>query len=231
MHLPPFALKRSLAWLGLALLTSPFALVQSATAQSRDTPYCFAAKDRLSVFSRPSPGAATADYFNPNDIVYATTNPPTTVFSGGRAFVEVAIYGGNRGWLPRLSTIDGVPLIVDLTTDQCTNPPLGAAGYRTGSGGFVGQAYCFVVGTPVPLYSRPSFNALTGDRYAIGDIAYATRNPPATFFDRGVPFVEVAIYGGNRAWAPRYVGDADVPALVDLSADQCTNPGPGAAGY
>ena len=126
-----FPLKGLLALLSATNWASPLAIAPAIAQGSFSSfPYCFVVKDRVNVYSRPAPNAATADRFIPNDIAYATTNPPTTVVSGGRSFVEVAIYGGNRGWLPRTSTINGLPLIVDLSADQCTNPVPGAAGRR-----------------------------------------------------------------------------------------------------
>ncbi|WP_017301698.1 hypothetical protein [Nodosilinea nodulosa] len=202
----------------------------STGGSSSDRPYCFVVKDRLSVFSRPAANAATNDYFVPNDIAYATTNPPTTVVSGGRSFVEVAIYGGKRGWLPRTSTIDGVPLIVDLSRDQCTNPGPGAAGAGSTGGSSSGRPYCFVVKDRLSVFSRPAANAATDDYFNPNDIAYATTNPPTTVVSGGRSFVEVAIYRGKRGWLPRTSTIDGVPLIVDLSPDQCTNPGPGAAG-
>ncbi|WP_194052703.1 hypothetical protein [Nodosilinea sp. LEGE 06152] len=102
-----------------------------APAQNRSaTPYCFAVKDTLSVFARPANNAATGDRFAVGDIAYATTNLPTAVVQGGRSFIEVAIYGGNKAWVPQRSTVDGAPILVDLSTNQCSNPPAHAAGGR-----------------------------------------------------------------------------------------------------
>jgi hypothetical protein len=81
------------ASLGVALLIGPLATPAAAQTKS-STPYCFAVKDTLSVFSRPAANAAIGDRFNQGDIAYATTNPPTVRFDGDRAFVQVAIYGG-----------------------------------------------------------------------------------------------------------------------------------------
>lgn len=114
---------------GAAVLVGPLAAPTLAHNQSA-TPYCFAVKDTLSVFSRPANNAATGDRFNQGDIAYATTNPPTAVVQGGRSFIEVAIYGGNKALVSQRSTVDGAPILVDLSTNQCTNPPAHAAGGR-----------------------------------------------------------------------------------------------------
>jgi hypothetical protein len=216
-------------FLGAALVTGP--LVASAPAQNRSaTPYCFAVQDSLSVFSRPANNAATGDRFNRGDIAYATANPPTTRFDGNRAFVEVAIYGGRKAWLPRLSTIDGVPLIVDLSTDQCTNPPAHAAGGGATGGPSGAVPYCYAIVRETAVFSRPNTGAASGDRFAVGDIAYATTNPPTAVVQGGRSFIEVAIYGGNKAWVPQRSTIDGAPILMDLSTDQCTNPPAHAAG-
>ena len=191
-------------------------------------PYCFAVQDPLTVFSRPLTIAATSDRYVRGDIAYATTNPPTIRFDGNRAFAEVAIYGGNRGWVPRLSTIDGVPLIVDLSTDQCRNPPFHAAGGGGGFGG--GTPYCYRVQQTTSVFARPNVGAATGDRFLEGDFAYATTNPPTAVVQGGRSFIEVAIYGGNEAWVPQRSTIDGVPILMDLSTDQCSNPPFNAAG-
>ena len=212
--------------LGAALLVGP--LAASAPAQNRSaTPYCFAVKDTLSVFARPANNAATGDRFNAGDIAYATTNPPTTRFDGNRAFVEVAIYGGRKAWLPRLSTIDSVPLIVDLSADQCTNPPAHAAGGGATGGPSGAVPYCYAIVRETAVFSRPNTGAASGDRFNAGDIAYATTNPPTAVVQGGRSFIEVAIYGGNRAWVPQRSTIDDAPILMDLSTDQCTRSGRG----
>ncbi|PSN78683.1 hypothetical protein C8B47_15630 [filamentous cyanobacterium CCP4] len=206
-------------------------MVAPTSAQNRSaTPYCFAVKDSLSVFARPANNAATGDRFNRGDIAYATANPPTTRFDGNRAFVEVAIYGGRKAWIPRLSTIDGVPLIVDLSTDQCTNPPAHAAGGSATGGPSGSVPYCYAVVRETAVFSRPNTGAATGDRFAVGDIAYAITNPPTAVVQGGRSFIEVAIYGGNKAWVPQRSTVDGVPILMDLSTDQCTNPPAHAAG-
>ncbi len=231
------AIRGSLGVMGVAVLTLVPGLGRLSLAQNRAaTPYCFVVNEKLSVYSRPAADAATEDTFNARDIAYATANPPRTVRVGNRSFVEVAIYGGRRGWLPRTSTVDGVPLLVDLSPDQCTNPGPGAVGYGSmGSGGNVGHnstaPYCFVVKERLSVFSRPSVDAATADTFNTGDIAYATTNPPRTVRSGNRSFVEVAIYGGNRGWLPRLSTVDGVPLIVDLSTDQCTRPGPGAAGY
>ncbi|NJL49948.1 MAG: hypothetical protein HC929_24340 [Leptolyngbyaceae cyanobacterium SM2_5_2] len=199
--------------------------------------YCFVVRERLGVFNRPDGNAATIAFFNPTDIAYATANPARTVVTGGRSFVEVAIYNGNRGWLPRTSRAGGAPVIVDLSADQCTNPGPGAAGFggsgiaRTrGMGAGTSGAYCFVVRERLGVLNRPDGNAATVAFFNPTDIAYATANPPRTVVSGGRSFVEVAIYNGNRGWLPRTSRVNGGPVIVDLSADQCTNPGPGAAG-
>ena len=214
---------------GAAVLVGPFAA--PTTAQNRSsTPYCFVVKDTLSVFSRPANNAATGDRFNAGDIAYATTNPPTTRFDGSRAFVEVAIYSGRKAWLPRLSTIDGVPLIVDLSTDQCTNPPAHAAGGGATGGPSGTVPYCYAIVRETAVFSRPNTGAASGDRFAVGDIAYATTNPPTAVVQGGRSFIEVAIYGGNKAWVPQRSTIDGAPILMDLSTNQCTNPPAHAAG-
>jgi hypothetical protein len=116
-------------FLGAVVLIGP--LAAPAPAQNRTaTPYCFAVKDTLSVFSRPANNAVMGDRFNRGDIAHATTNSPTTRFDGNRAFMEVAIYGGNKAWMPQQSTVDGAPILVDLSTNQCSNPPAHAAAGR-----------------------------------------------------------------------------------------------------
>jgi hypothetical protein len=116
-------------FLGAALLVG--LLAAPTPAQNRSaTPYCFAVKDTLSVFARPANNAATGDRYNRGDIAYATTHPPTAVVQGRRSFIQVAIYGGNKAWAPQRSTIDGAPILMDLSTDQCSNPPAHAAGGR-----------------------------------------------------------------------------------------------------
>lgn len=115
--------------LGAALLVGPLAAPTSAQNRSA-TPYCFAMKDTLSVFARPANNAVMGDRFAVGDIAYATTNPPTAVVQGGRSFIDVAIYGGNKAWVPQRSTVDGAPILMDLSTNQCTNPPAHAAGGR-----------------------------------------------------------------------------------------------------
>jgi hypothetical protein len=212
---------------GLAAINAP-----PAAAQTRFVPYCFAVQDTLSVFSRPSAAAATSDRFVRGDIAYAMTNPPTVRFDGSRAFVEVAIYGGKSGWVPRLSTIDGAPLIVDLTTDQCRNPPFNASGGSGsgGGGGGGGLPYCYRVQMATAVFSSPNVGAATGDRFVAGDIAYATTNPPTAVVQGGRSFIEVAIYGGNKAWVPQRSPNGNLAILMDLSTDQCTNPPTQAAG-
>ncbi|MBE9137522.1 hypothetical protein IQ254_09915 [Nodosilinea sp. LEGE 07088] len=223
--------RKALSLLGIAALAAINA--PPAAAQGRSVSYCFVVQDTLSVFSSPSSTAATPDRFLRGDIAYAIANPPTVRFDGNRAFVEVAIYGGNRGWLPRLSTIDGVPLIVDLTTDQCRNPPFNAAG---GGGGIVGGdnggslPYCYRVQMATSVFSSPNVGAATGDRFLVGDIAYATTNPPTAVVQGGRSFIEVAIYGGNRAWVPQRSANGNQAILMDLSTAQCNNPPAQAAG-
>ena len=226
------------ASLGVALLIGPLATPAAAQTKS-STPYCFAVKDTLSVFSRPAANAAIGDRFNQGDIAYATTNPPTVRFDGDRAFVQVAIYGGRTAWVPRLSTIDGVPLLVDLSSDQCTNPPANAAGGSatggTTTGGTTGGVsgtvpYCYLVQRQTSVFSRPSPSAASGDSFNAGDIAYATTNPPTAVVYGGRSFIQVAIYGGRKAWVPQRSTIDGAPILVDLSTDQCNNPPIGAAG-
>jgi hypothetical protein len=239
MILSRLAVTGSAGLVSLSLLATSVAPVPGfAQNRSAATSYCFVVKDALSVFASPAAAAATSDTFNTGDIAYATTNPPRTVQVGNRSFVEVAIYGGNRGWLPRTSTIDGVPLIVDLSPDQCSNPGPGAAGYGGGrsvvpspSGQDNSTPYCFVVKDQVSVFSRPSPDAATADTFNTADIAYATTNPPRTVRAGNRSFVEVAIYGGNRGWLPRTSTIDGVPLLVDLTTNQCTRPGPGAAGH
>ena len=223
MTFPAVSFKEFFAWLNVAALISLIA--PAAFAQNRaNTPYCFVVKDTLSVFSQPANHAATGDRFIRGDIAYATTNPPTTRFDGNRAFVEVAIYGGQRAWLPRHSTIDGVPLIVDLSTAQCTNPPAHAAGGGATGGPSGAMPYCYAVVRETAVFSRPDTGAATGDRFLRGDIAYATTNPPTAVVQGGRSFIEVAIYGGNKAWVPQRSTVDGAPILVDLSTNQCTNP-------
>ncbi|MEO1067847.1 MAG: hypothetical protein AAFW95_01815 [Cyanobacteria bacterium J06638_6] len=215
--------------LGIAALAAINA--PPAAAQTRFVPYCFAVQETLRVFSRPSVTAVTPDRFVRGDIAYAMTNPPTVRFDGNRAFVEVAIYGGNSGWVPRLSAVNGAPLIVDLTTDQCRNPPYNASGGSgsTGGGGS-GVPYCYRVEMATAVFSSPNVGAATGDRFVVGDIAYATTNPPTAVVQGGRSFIEVAIYDGNKAWVPQRSPNGSLAILMDLSTNQCTNPPPQAAG-
>jgi hypothetical protein len=227
MTLTVLPFKGFTALLGLALLASPLAAPASAQTPSR--PYCFAVQDIVSVFARPALNSATPDRFNPGDIAYATTNPPTVRFDGSRAFVEVAIFGGQRGWLPRLSRVDGPPLVIDLTPDQCVNPPAHAAGGGTPGNPAGGTPYCYLVQVQTPVYTRPQPNAASADRFNSGDIAYATTNPPTPVVSGGRSFIEMAIFGGQRAWVPQRSVDGTT-ILMDLSADQCTTPPAHAAG-
>lgn len=248
-------IKKAFPFLGFAFFSGSLAFMPIFVRAQPNSPYCFVVQDTLSVFSRPSPTAVTADTFNKGDIAYATSSEPNELSVGRRSFVEVAIYGGNRGWLPKTSTIDGVSLIVDLNKvpfdelppiinlepDRCANPPESAVSSGLTNGGIVGQdsslepnntaSYCFAVRKSLRLYSRPSLSASTNASYQAGDIAYATTNPPTTVLSDRTAFVKVAIYNGNTAWAPRQIEETDVPALVDLSNDQCSQPGRGAAGY
>lgn len=82
--------------------------------------YCFAVQTPVNVYSSPSYFAMTADTFAVGDTAYATTNPPNFMwiddpnFVEGNSFVEVVIYGGNTGWLPRFKVGANLPVLVDL---------------------------------------------------------------------------------------------------------------------
>lgn len=221
--------KEIAALLGLAILASPLTPPALAQNQSSRTPYCFAVQDYINVFARPALNAALGDRYNPGDIAYATTNPPTVRFDGSRAFVEVAIYDGRKAWLPRLQGVSGGPLIVDLTTDQCISPPAHAAGGNPFGGPSGVIPYCYRVQIQTPVFSRPSPSATTADRFNLADIAYATTNPPTAVVAGGRSFIEVAIYGRNKAWVPQRSIDGTA-ILMDLSTDQCASPPPHAAG-
>lgn len=86
---------------------------------------------------------------------------------------------------------------------------------------------------PINLYSAPSFAALTADRFEPGDKAYATTSNPTLEWENtgvGTNFVEVAIYEGNIAWVPLRTADGR-KILEEYPTEDCSNPGPGAAGY
>lgn len=95
--------------------------------------------------------------------------------------------------------------------------------------------YCFNVEIETPVYSEPSFEAATLAQFEEGDTAYATTNPPTSYWFTdgtadGNSFVEVAIYDGGTGWIPRFPEGEDTPAIVDLDDWLCAVPGSGAVG-
>jgi hypothetical protein len=92
--------------------------------------------------------------------------------------------------------------------------------------GFTG--YCYYVLEPTNLYSAPSFDAELGASFTTGDKAYATTYPYTHVSDRGITFVQVAIYEGNIAWAPFFALDG-TPLLEEYPSEECPNPGKNAA--
>ncbi|MEM1280710.1 MAG: hypothetical protein AAGG53_12000 [Cyanobacteria bacterium P01_H01_bin.152] len=218
--------KKSVALLGLGFWAGSLALLSPSAQSQSGTPYCFVVREVINVYSSPSQFATVEASYRPGDITYATANPPRTIRGeDGVPYVEVAIYGGNLGWLPRYdANRPGAELIVDLSSDQCTNPGPGAFGYVEGGGiDSSGGEYCFAVQTPVNVYSSPSYFAMTNDTFAIGDTAYATANPPNSVwiddpnFVNGNSFIEVKIWGGSTGWVPRFKVGADLPVLMDLA--------------
>lgn len=67
---------------------------------------CFRADVALSVRSQPSSNSALIGSYDPGEVIYATTDPPTTVTSPvtppnyGRVWLAVAL-DGTRGWIAR----------------------------------------------------------------------------------------------------------------------------------
>lgn len=215
--------RKSVAFLGLGFWASSLALLSPIAQSQSNGAYCFSVQTPTNIYARPSFGAMMADTYAPGDTAYATTNPPTSVWVNdgtrdGNSFIEVAYYDGNIGWIPRFPAGSNAPALVDIT--DCPNPGPNAAGSIIGP---VASDYCFFVQRPTNLYSRPSYRAITGDTYAVGDTAYATTDPPTSVWINdpdlvdGNSFIEVKIYGGNTAWVPRFRADADAPLLVDLA--------------
>ncbi|HSM82377.1 MAG TPA: SH3 domain-containing protein, partial [Nodosilinea sp.] len=70
---------------------------------------CFRADQALVVRSGPSTGATVVAGFNANDLVRATTNPPTqqTSSGDGRRWMQVSIFNGSSGWIARTG-VNGV---------------------------------------------------------------------------------------------------------------------------
>ena len=63
---------------------------------------CFRADTALVVRSGPSTGSAVVAGYNQNDLVRASTNPPTQqTASDGRRWMQVRIYDGSLGWIAR----------------------------------------------------------------------------------------------------------------------------------
>lgn len=152
-------------------------------------------------------------------MAYATTSNPTEVSVGNINFVEVAIYDGNIAWVPRWTT-DGNPILIDYPTDDCLNPGLNAAGSTGGD-----EEICFYISQPTNLYSRSDFAFPIDANYKIGDIAYAS----FPFESVGVQgdtnsFILVDIYGGNKAWLPRYPENSDISNVVDYPPKDCVRP-------
>lgn len=229
VNLQKFPWKKSAALLGVAVWAGPLALFSTmAQSQTPGTGICFAVVGSTPLYAAPSFSARQIASFASGDTAYATTNPPFSVpaFDGtadGNSFIEVAIYDGNIAWAPRYPQGSDNPLLIDLPSDDCPDPGLNAFVFPpTG----VGPEYCFAVVQPTNLYAFPSFGASTGDRYAAGDIAFATANPPFTAWVNdgtvdGNSFIEVSIYGGNTAWVPRFPAGSNSPILVDLPSADC----------
>lgn len=63
---------------------------------------CFRANQALLVRSSPSTGSNTVAGYNVNDLVVASTNPPTQqTTADGRRWMQVSITGGRTGWIAR----------------------------------------------------------------------------------------------------------------------------------
>jgi hypothetical protein len=63
---------------------------------------CFRADTALVVRSGPSTGAAIVAGYNQNDLIRASTNPPTQqTAADGRRWMQVSILNGSTGWLAR----------------------------------------------------------------------------------------------------------------------------------
>lgn len=63
---------------------------------------CFRADTALLVRSGPSTGSATVASYNPNDLVRASTNPPTQqTTSDGRRWMQVSPPNSSTGWIAR----------------------------------------------------------------------------------------------------------------------------------
>jgi hypothetical protein len=231
--------QKTTALLGLGIFASSLAVLlpsaqnpSKAQNQTGPTGYCFFVLEPTKLYSEPSFNAELGASFNAGDKAYATMKSPYNRASDrGITFVEVAIYEGNIAWIP-FFTLDGTKLLEEYPSEDCPNPGDGAAINAEGGE----TAFCFDVQTEIGVYERPSFSALKVADYLDTDIAYATANPPISVpYDDGTSdrnsFVEVAIYGGNIGWVPRYPEGVDAPALIDLSGPQdCPNPGPGAFG-
>ena len=218
----PKLLRKPAALLGLGLWVSSLALISpTAQSQSSGVPYCFDVQMSIDVYESPSfRSRKIAAYMN-NDIAYATTNRPISVgvndgTADGNSFVQVKIYDGSSAWVPRYLEGRNTPTLIDLEGFNDCSP--------TGEGPPANE-YCFFVQRPTNVYARPAYDAILDARYAAGDTAYATTNPPTSVWINdpdlvnGNSFIEVSIYDGNVAWVPRFRADADVPLLVDLA--QC----------
>ncbi|WP_035985064.1 hypothetical protein [Leptolyngbya sp. KIOST-1] len=63
---------------------------------------CFRANTALVVRSGPSTGSATIAGYNQNDLVRASTNPPTQqTAADGRRWMQVSIFNAGTGWIAR----------------------------------------------------------------------------------------------------------------------------------
>jgi hypothetical protein len=77
---------------------------------------CFRADQELVVRSGPSIGSAKVAGFKANDLVVASTNPPTQqTTSDGRHWMQVRIYSGSTGWIARTG-INGLGSNITPTT-------------------------------------------------------------------------------------------------------------------
>ncbi|WOD41280.1 hypothetical protein [Nodosilinea sp. E11] len=77
---------------------------------------CFRANQALNVRSTPSTTAPIEANFLTNDLIRATTNPPTQQTTGdGRQWMQVGIFNGDSGWIARTGA-NGIGSNVTPTT-------------------------------------------------------------------------------------------------------------------
>lgn len=84
---------------------------------------------------------------------------------------------------------------------------------------------CFYVDQPTNLYSRPDFDFPIDASYRVGDIAYASFPYESVSVQGGTnSFILVDLFGGNKAWVPRYPEASNIANLVDFPPQDCLRP-------